>query len=126
MHGRGKLPVTEGITSSAGVYARQHGWSDNELTHIHRAAKILWDGGLSLEADYGLTDEGEPWCVFCDADSDDVLVHFARIGGEYIACTPFQNGALTGGVFRDVVDQFLQRRIRPRRVAIALRPPPAA
>jgi hypothetical protein len=108
------------------VYARQHGWSDNELTHIHRAAKILWDDGLSLEADYGMTDEGEPWCVFCEADSDDILVHFARIGGEYIACAPFHNGALTGRVFWDVIDQFLQRRIGPRLASIALRSPPAA
>ena len=109
----------------AGVYARQHGWSDNELTHIHRAAKILWNGGLCLEADYGITDDGEPWCVFCDADSDDVLVHFARIGGQYIACTPFHNGGLKGRVFRDVIDRFLQRRIGPR-VASKVRSTPAA
>jgi hypothetical protein len=122
----GEIPVTESIRSSAELYARQHGWSDNELTHIHRAAKILREDGFSLEVEYGVTDEGDPWCVFCDADSDDILVHFARIGGEYIACTPFHNGALTRRVLRDVVDQFLQRRIGPRLASITLRSPPAA
>src|SRR5215510_12931905 len=96
MHLRGKLPVTEAIRSSAEVSVRQHGWSDNELTHIHRAAKILWEDGLSLEADYGLTDEGEPWCVFCDADSDDFLVLFARRGGKYLGWPLSQTGLLRG------------------------------
>ena len=113
------------MRSSADVRARPHGWSDHELTHIHRAAKILWEDGVSLEADYGETDEGEPWCVFCDADSDDILVHFARIGGEYIACTPFHNSGLRGRVFRDVVDQFLGR-IGSRLASIAMRSTPAA
>jgi len=101
------------MRSAAAAHARQQGWSDHELADLRRAAKILWQHGLCLDTDGGVTDEGEPWYVFCDADSGEIVVHFARVDGQYIACAPFRDGALKGRVLHDVVDRFLHDRVAP-------------
>ena len=49
-----------------------------------------------------------------DAGSGDIVVHFARVDGQYIACAPFRDGGLEGRVFHDLVDRFLQDQITPR------------
>lgn len=85
-------------------------WSRDELDLLLGAAKFLRSEGTDLVTDYGVTDEGEPWFVFCDPESGDVLVHFARIAGEYLACVPFRNHALTGNRLRGLLDRFLQSR----------------
>jgi hypothetical protein len=103
----------------------QLGWSRHELSHLRRAETRLLADGLSLETDCGLTDEGEPWFVFCAADSGEVIAHFARIDGKYVACVPFRDDAVTGWFLRDLVDQFMQRHMSahpPRRISS----PPAA
>src|SRR5262245_64454935 len=102
------------VRSSAQAYARHQGWSGHELADLRRAAKILWQYGLSLDTDCGITDEGEPWYVFFDVDSGDIVVHFARVDGQYIACAPFRDGGLKGRVFHDLVDRVLQYQIAPR------------
>jgi len=91
------------------------GWSSDELAHIDRAARFLRTTGIRVEADSGTTDEGDPWFVFCDVESDEIIVHFARLSGTYIACHPFHSGALRGPLLADVIDQFLQifRGLRP-------------
>ena len=114
MQGQGISPVMKSLRSSLEVHARQRGWSEQDLADLRRAAKLLWQSGLCLETDCGVTDEGEPWYVFCDAESGDILVHFARVDGHYIACAPFRDSGLKGRVFHDVVDRFLQNGITPR------------
>ena len=85
----------------------RQGWSRQELAHFHRVFEALWEAGLSLETDSGVTDEGEPWFVFCDLTSGDVVAHFARISGKCAVYAPFLNGTLTGCVFPDLVERFL-------------------
>jgi hypothetical protein len=92
----------------------QLGWSREELGLLLGAAKFLQSEGAGLVTDHGVTDEGEPWFVFCDPENNDVLVHFARISGEYLACVPFHNHALTGKVLHGLLDSFLQSRCWPR------------
>jgi hypothetical protein len=88
----------------------QLGWSSDELDLLLGAAKFLQSEGADLVTDHGVTDEGEPWFVFCDPENRDVLVHFAKIDGEYLACVPFRNRALTGNVLHCLLDRFLQSR----------------
>jgi hypothetical protein len=123
----GEFSVT-GIaaTYSANMRVRQHGWSRHELGHLHRAADLMWAGGLPIGTDWGVTDEGDPWFVFCDAESGEIIAHFARIGGKYVACVPFRNGALTGRVFPDLIERFLQRHTRAHAISIGVRSTPAA
>ena len=60
-------------------------WTDRDLAEIHRVAHSLERAGMRVETESGLTDEGDPWYVICDAASGEVLIHFARIGSRYVA-----------------------------------------
>jgi len=86
------------------------GWSTHELALFCRAATLLSSESLCVETDYGLTDEGEPWLVFCNAESGDILGHFARINDEYIACVPFRRCALRGWELSGLLGRFLRQR----------------
>lgn len=98
------------ITSYTDRVPQPTGWSTYELELFGRAAELLCScRGFCVETDYGLTDEGEPWLVLCDADSGDVFGHFARLDDGYIACIPFHDGTLTGGDLRDLLGRFLRR-----------------
>ena len=45
--------------------------------------------GFSVATEQGVSDEGEPWFVFCRADNEEVIAHFARIDGEYVIVSNF-------------------------------------
>jgi hypothetical protein len=119
--------VRKRIVRLADMRAHRPGWLKREVSHLHRAANILRQAGLSLETDSGVTDEGEPWFVFCDADSDEVLVHFARISETYIVCSPSLSGSLTGHSLPDLIQTFLIVAVAaPRWHPSAAGPRPAA
>jgi hypothetical protein len=86
------------------------GWANHEFDLLLGAAKFLRSEGADLVMDHGVTDEGEPWCVFCDPESGDVFAHFARIAGKYLACVPLRRHALTGCGLNALLDRFLQSR----------------
>ena len=54
-----------------------------------------------------MTDEGEPWFAIYDAQSGEVVTHFARIGGSYIVCAPFLKSSLRGRVLCELIGRFL-------------------
>jgi hypothetical protein len=82
-------------------------WSLLELSILEQAKKTLEYQGGNVEAECGITDEGDPWLVFCDADTSNVLCHFARLGSDkYVACVPFDNVGTTGSALADVLDDF--------------------
>jgi hypothetical protein len=91
-------------------------WSLLELS-IFEQVKRSWKlQGVHAETECGMTDEGEPWLVFCDADTGEVLCHLARLGNKYVACVPFYGVGTTGAALTDVLDDFfktLSRRIAP-------------
>jgi hypothetical protein len=99
-----------GSTSCAELSVRPTGWSAHEMALLSRAARLLSSGGLRIETDHGLTDEGEPWLVFCNAESGDVCGHFAKMRKGYVACIPFREPGLVGWELRDVLCRFLRQR----------------
>ena len=103
----------------AEVRFRRGGWSNQELAHFHRAIAVFWNDGVSVATDCGVSDDGDPWFAFYDADSDEIFAHFARISGTYAACAPCLAGCLTGHVLRDLIERFLHecpcRRAASRR-----------
>jgi hypothetical protein len=101
--------VTGNIVSLADVRARRRGWSKRELDHFQRAANILLNAGIALETDSGVSDEGDPWFVFCDAVSGDVLAHFAKLQGKFVVSAPLMKRAITGRVFADLIETFVDR-----------------
>src|SRR5262249_54571184 len=106
---RGGASVRASI-SYAYPNGRHIGWSARELALFSRAARLLSSGGLRVETDYGLTDEGEPWLVFCHAETGDVFGHFARMQEGYVACVPFRGYGLRGWELPDLLSRFLRRR----------------
>lgn len=106
--------------------AHQRCWPKHELPLLRRVANVLREAGLCVETESGVTDEGDPWFVFADTESGDVIAHIASINGGYVVCAPFLNGPLTGPVFSDLVAHFLDRCPRKRMAAYTSHSTPAA
>jgi hypothetical protein len=92
-------------------------WSLFELAIFDQARRTLECQGLRVEYECGITDEGEPWLAFCDANAD-VVGHFARLGDRYIACVPFHDNGSSGDVLSELIDGFLQRVTTPARIPV--------
>jgi hypothetical protein len=59
-------------------------WSQQEVAEFYRVESALVQAGVQLESDRGLSDEGDPWFIFCRGDNGEVFMHFARIDGLYV------------------------------------------
>ena len=99
--------MLERVIDLVEVRGRRGDWTSDDLAQLHRAASVLRLLGRPLEADGGLTDEGEPWFAIYHAQSGEVVTHFARIDGSYIVCAPFLKGSLRGHVLCELIGHFL-------------------
>ena len=90
--------------------AERGGWTNQELAELYRAAENLTRAGLPIGAESGLSDEGHPWHVFYREDVQEVIVHFARIDGVFIAASAATDEVVDGTSFRDVIHQLLRRQ----------------
>lgn len=59
------------------------GWTAAERARLSELADRLSAEGVRVEVVYGVTDEGDPWCVIKD-DQEEVLIHVARINGQFV------------------------------------------
>ncbi len=84
-------------------------WSNQELAEFYRVESALISVGFRVDTERGLSDEGEPWFVFIDGMSDDVIVHCARIDGAYVIASAAFDSVLRGPDFRSLVETFLER-----------------
>jgi hypothetical protein len=84
-------------------------WNNQELAEFYRVEASLVQAGLTIDTDRGLSDEEEPWFVFCHAETGEVIIHFARIGGVYVAASGAFEGVLRGVDFRSLVEALLMR-----------------
>lgn len=84
-------------------------WSNQELAEFYRVESALISVGFLVDTDRGLSDEGEPWFIFIDGMSDEVIVHCARIDGAYVIASAAFDGVLRGPSFRTLVETFLER-----------------
>lgn len=82
-------------------------WSNQDLAELYRVESALIQAGLRVETERGVSDEGEPWFVFCHGDSGEVIVHFARINGRYVVASPALPKALTGPDLGTIVRTFV-------------------
>jgi|SRR5262245_34436113 len=104
-----RTPMSEAVVYLTKARRHRTDWSKRELQYLDRAANLVRKLGTSVETDHGVTDEGEPWFVICDASSDELIVHFCRIRGRYVACAPFLESSLSGHAFADLIERFLDR-----------------
>src|SRR6476469_6771236 len=82
-------------------------WSQRDLAEFNRVEADLIKCGVGISTDRGLTDEGEPWFIFFRQDDEEVVVHFARIGGEYVVASNFTEAVFRGRNFQTLVRELL-------------------
>ncbi|SDA21048.1 hypothetical protein SAMN02799622_02620, partial [Methylobacterium sp. UNC378MF] len=86
----------------------QGGWSQQELAEFYRVEAALIRAGLQIGSEQGLSDEAEPWFVFCRPDGD-AIMHFARIDGSYVIASDVLDSPMRGSDFRALINQVAQR-----------------
>ena len=91
-------------------------WSAREVAEFYRVEAALIQAGLRVSSERGVTDEGDPWFVFCRDDDDEVIIHFARIDGRYIISAPSYCGDASGSDFSALVREMIGRHpvLRPQ------------
>lgn len=82
-------------------------WSTQERSEFFRVIELLGRSGLSLELETGLTDEDEPWAVFCAPETGDPVVHIARLDGRYVLAATTLAEPVEGRDLRDLVRRAL-------------------
>jgi hypothetical protein len=86
--------------------APQGGWTNGEFAELYRVEHSLGQAGLIVETECGVTDEGDPWFVFCHADGR-VVVHAARLGSYYLLHCATLSKPLTGRSFSEIAKTFV-------------------
>ena len=106
-----KGEATEAALSKSGTPKWAHSlrdWTNQELASIYRVKHLLDVAKIPTELDRGVTDEGEPWCVFCSTDGH-VFIHLSRIDGVYWLDSPKLTAPLQGISFDELVQSFIAR-----------------
>ena len=65
----------------------QPGWTNAELAELYRVQHALVQARIAVEVEHGVTDEGDPWFIFC-RPSGEVIVHATRYDGVYRLYSP--------------------------------------
>jgi len=90
-------------------------WSQQELAEFYRVEAALIRAGIRVGTDRGLSDENEPWFVFYRTDDGEVVIHFARIDGEYLIAGPAYEEIARGFDFSALVRNMVARHPLIRR-----------
>ena len=88
--------------------SRSNDWSPQEIAEFYRVESALVQSGLSVTTDRGISDEGDPWFVFCRADNVEVIAHFARIDDDYVVASSFQPRSVRGRNFRALIREMME------------------
>ncbi|WP_020665177.1 hypothetical protein [Aureimonas ureilytica] len=83
-------------------------WQNQDLAELYRVRDRLCAAGLEVETEAGVTDEGDPWFVYAQAGTDNVVVHIARIDSEIHVINCVTGGTYVGPSFREVSDRMLE------------------
>lgn len=86
----------------------QADWSSQQLAEFYRVESALVQARVPVEIDRGVTDEGDPWLVFAHLETGDIMVHFAREGGVYVAAVPSIPWMARGSDLRALISEFMQ------------------
>jgi hypothetical protein len=83
------------------------GWTNEEFAELYRVEHSLFQAGLAVETECGVSDEGDPWFVFCHGDGH-VVAHAARIDGLYHLHCATLPAPLTGRSFGAIARTFAE------------------
>jgi hypothetical protein len=93
------------VASSACEAATWRDWTNQELADLYRVEALLLQANVRIETARGVSDEGDPWFVFCHGDGD-VFAHLCRIDGIYMLDGPGLDTVLRGTSFSALIDRF--------------------
>jgi len=85
-------------------------WSNQELADLFRVRQLLNGANVPVETDRGVTDEGDPWFVFCHANAE-VFIHLCRIDGTYFLDSPNLLRPLRGADFNALIADFTNQAL---------------
>lgn len=89
-------------------------WTGEHLAEFQRVTESFEHAGIAVDCEFGLTDEGDPWFVICDASNGEVLIHFARIGCRYVVAVECLGYRLEGASLPKLpCDNWLPARFGP-------------
>ena len=100
-------------------------WSSGERARLAELTDRLTAGGARVDAAFGLSDRGDPWCVITD-ERDEVLVHVARIGGRFVVHDAASDAVQDEDSLWRAFDRLLGDAWRAGRPAAAITPLRAA
>lgn len=80
-------------------------WGNQELADLFRVRRLLSGAGVPVDTLRGVTDEVDPWFVFCHMNGD-VFIHMARIDGLYVLDSPNVHRPLRGRDFNELIADF--------------------
>ena len=102
--GFGKVSVF-GRTESGPVQSR--GWTQQDIADLYRISEQLTRLGFPVFVQTGQSDEDDPWATFQRQDTDEVVVHVARIDGELIIVDVVRDRIHRGSDFRSLANELL-------------------
>jgi hypothetical protein len=103
------LAVSGNVTIFSAYANNPRDWTQKELAEFYRVENALIQAGMRVTTERGLTDEGEPWFIFCRAVDNEPVVHFARIDGQYVIVSEAFDAPVKGHDFHAMILSLLQR-----------------
>lgn len=85
-------------------------WNNQELADLYRVKRMLDAAGITIEVDRGISDEGDPWFLFLNAQGE-VFIHLCRLDGLYILDSPNICEPLRGHDFNALINGFSNRAV---------------
>ncbi|KIN70138.1 hypothetical protein Z945_3741 [Sulfitobacter noctilucae] len=85
-------------------------WSNQELADLYKVRQLLSGANMPVETERGITDEGDPWFVFCHI-SGEVFIHLCRIDGAYLLDSPNVLRPLRGDSFSALIADFTNKAL---------------
>lgn len=82
------------------------GWTAAERERLSELSDRLSANGAKVEVVYGMTDEGDPWCVIKD-ENEEVLIHVARINGQFVIHDASADSVQEGDTLWSACDRLL-------------------
>src|SRR6476646_6047929 len=86
----------------------EHDWTQEELAQFYRVEAALIRSGLLVDVDRGVSDEGDPWFIFCRQDNGEVIAHFARIRDQYVVASSAFPGVARGKDFALLISDLMR------------------
>jgi len=86
----------------------QRDWTQEELAQFYRVEAALIRSGLLVDVDRGVSDEGDPWFIFCRQDNGEVIAHFARILDQYVVASSAFPGVARGKDFALLISDLMR------------------